>query len=118
MNNPLFPRCLAVAVLLGAVVPVTAQVNAEQAADMLLASARRAYNEKNFPFAAARFKEFVDKYASHKELPSARYGLALSLVDGPERDYEKAAAQLTILAGMKDFPDLPHVYYHLGLAQR
>src|SRR5690242_12246217 len=35
------------------------QTTAEQQATMLLASARRAYNEKNYAFATARFKEFL-----------------------------------------------------------
>src|SRR5436190_946277 len=83
-----------------------------------LVTARSAYNEKNYPFAAARFTEFLTKFPSHKEVPAVRYGLALSLVEGPERNYEKAVEQLTLLAGMKDFPDHPHVLYFLGLAQR
>lgn len=96
----------------------SAQVAAEQAADMLLTSARRAYNEKNFPFAAQRFKEFIDKYGNHKEVPSARYGLALALLDGPERDYQHALEALQPLAGMKEFADYPLVLYYLGMAQR
>src|SRR5262249_50312813 len=90
----------------------------DQAADMLLSSARRAYNDKNYPFAAARFREFLGKYAAHKEPPSARYGLALCLLEGPERDYAGAVAQLQPLAGNKDLPEYPSVLYHLGLAQR
>jgi len=95
-----------------------AQVAADQAADMLLSSARRAYNEKNFPFAAQRFKEFLDKFGNHKEAPSARYGLALALLDGPERDYQRALEALQPLAGMKEFPEHPFVLYYLGMAQR
>jgi TolA-binding protein len=96
----------------------SAQVAPDQAADMLLASARRAYNEKNYPFAAQRFKEFLDKFGNHKDAPSARYGLALALLDGPERDYQRALDALQPLAGAKDFPDHPFVLYCLGLAQR
>ena len=84
-----------------------AQVAPDQAADMLLASARRAYNEKNYPFAAQRFKEFLDKYGNHKEAQSARYGLALALLDGPERDYQRALDTLQPLAGAKEFADYP-----------
>src|SRR5687768_9304472 len=51
-----------------------AQPPADQAANLLLNGARRAYNEKNYPFAAARFREFLAKYAGHKEAASARYG--------------------------------------------
>jgi TolA-binding protein len=111
-------RCLAFATLLFFAPLAVAQVTPEQAADMLLTSARRAYNEKNYPFAAARFREFLTKFPGHKEVPAVRYGLALSLVDGPERDYDKAIEQLNALAGMKDFPEYPHVLYFLGLAQR
>jgi TolA-binding protein len=96
----------------------SAQVAPDQAADMLLASARRAYNEKNYPFAAQRFKEFLDKFGNHKEAPSAHYGLALALLDGPERDYQRALDALQPLAGAKEFPDHPFVLYYLGLAQR
>jgi TolA-binding protein len=95
-----------------------AQVTPDQAADMLLAGARRAYNEKNYPFAAQRFKEFLDKYGNHKEANSARYGLAMALLDGPERDYQRALDALQPLAGAKDFADYPSVLYHLGVAQR
>jgi TolA-binding protein len=117
-------RVFAVALVLGPLslafwpTRAAAQVAADQAADMLLASARRAYNEKNYPFAAQRFKEFLDKYGNHKEAPSARYGLALSLLDGPERDYQRALDALQPLAGAKDFPDYASVLYHLGVAQR
>ncbi|HEX5273296.1 MAG TPA: hypothetical protein VFW33_22520, partial [Gemmataceae bacterium] len=95
-----------------------AQVPPDQAAEMILTSARRAYNEKNYPFAAQRFKEFLDKYGNHKEAPSARYGLALALLDGPERDYPRALDALQPLAGAKDFGDHPFVLYYLGVAQR
>ncbi len=96
----------------------SAQVAPDQAADMLLTSARRAYNEKSYAFAAQRFKEFLDKFSNHKEAPSARYGLALALLDGPERDYQRALDALQPLAGAKEFPDHPFVLYYLGAAQR
>ncbi len=95
-----------------------AQVTPDQAADMLLGSARRAYNEKNYPFAAQRFKEYLDRFGGHKEAPAARYGLALALLEGPEKDYARALDALQPLAGAKDFPDRPFVLYYLGLAQR
>src|SRR4051812_4986906 len=44
----------------------SAQVNPDQAADMLLNSARKAYNEKNYPFARDRFKEFLTKFGANK----------------------------------------------------
>jgi TolA-binding protein len=96
----------------------SAQVSPDQAADMLLASARRAYNEKSYAFAAQRFKEFLDKFGNHREAPSARYGLALALLDSPERDYQRVLETLQPLAGVRDFPEHALVLYYLGLAQR
>src|SRR5579862_2949649 len=96
----------------------TAQTTPEQAADMLLTSARRAYNEKNYTFAVDKFKEFTMKYGNHKEIASARYGLALALIDGPTKDYQGAADQLQNLVNNKDLPDYPFVLYYLGLSQR
>jgi tetratricopeptide (TPR) repeat protein len=95
-----------------------AQVSDEQAASMLLTSARRAFNEKNYTFAAARFQEFLNRFATHRDAPAARYGLALTLLEGPDRDYNRALEMLQPLAEKKDFPDYPHVLYGLGLAQR
>src|SRR5262249_6606135 len=118
MRHPLRPAvAAALAVLLSAAL-CPAQTTPEQAADMLLGSARRAFNEKNFPFAAERFREFLTKFPQHKEAASARYGLGLSLLDGPARDYEKAAAELAPLAADKTFAEYPYVLYHLGLAKR
>jgi TolA-binding protein len=98
--------------------PLAAQVKPEQAADMLLGSARRGYNEKNYTFAADRFREFLGKYGNHKEANAARYGLALCLIDGPTKDYNGAIQQLQPLAGNKDLPEHPFILYYLGLSQR
>src|SRR5262249_48994224 len=109
---------LALAVVLVWAAALPAQLKPDQAAEMLLASASRAYNEKNYPFAAERFREFLARYGNHREANSARYGLALSILEGPDKDYAKALEQLQPLAGNKDFPDQPFVIYYLGLSQR
>jgi TolA-binding protein len=95
-----------------------AQMTPDQAADMVLQSARRAYNEKNYSFAIARFREFLGKYSNHKAVPSARFGLALALVESPERDYNAAVEQLQPLAGDKNFAEHAQALYFLGLSQR
>jgi TolA-binding protein len=89
-----------------------------QAADMLLGSARRAYNEKNYPFAAERFREYLAKFGGHKEANAARYGLALCLIEGPTKDYNGAIQQLQPLVNNKEMPEYPFVLYYLGLSQR
>src|SRR5437870_1279778 len=88
--------------------PARAQVTNDQAAAMVLNSARKAYNEKNYPFAAARFKEFLDKYGGHKDAPSARYGMALALLAGPQVNYQQVREVLQPVAGNKNLPEHPH----------
>ncbi len=111
---------LRLSVLLVAVLAVSspAQVTPDQAAKMLLDSARRAYNERNYPFARDRFREFLAKFGGHRDAPGARYGLALCLLEGPERDYAKAAEELNQLAGAKTLPEYPQVQYYGGFARR
>jgi TolA-binding protein len=98
--------------------PAFGQVTPDQMAAMLLNGARKAYNEKNYPFAATQFRDFLQKFGGHKDAPSARYGLGLSLLNGPTRDYVAAATELAQLAGNKALPEYPSVVYHLGLAHR
>jgi tetratricopeptide (TPR) repeat protein len=105
-------------IALAAVRPLLAQVAQEKAAEMLLGSARRAYNEKNYPFARDRFREFLQKFGGHKEAPAARYGLALCLIDGPEKDYQAAVNELQAITAAKEMPEHPFVLYYLGLARR
>jgi len=109
---------LAAAFFLGASALTAEPITPDQAADMLLTSAKTAFNAKDYAFAAGRFREFMAKYGGHKDAPAARYGLALSLIDGPDKDYKGAAEQLQSLIGSKDSPDYPFYLYYLGLAQR
>lgn len=89
----------------------------DQAA-MMLNSARKAFNEKSYPFAVTRYKEFLAKFGGHKEAPNARYGLALALLANPPVNYQEARDLLQGLAGQKNLPEFPQIAYHLGLAQR
>jgi TolA-binding protein len=95
-----------------------AQLTNDQAADMLLNSARKAYNEKHYAFAAARFREFLAKFGGHPKANDARYGLALSLLAGPQKDYAAAAEQLQPLTGNAAFPQQAFALYYAGLAKR
>ena len=53
---------LALAACLAAAGPLAAQVSQDQAAAVLLNSARKAYNEHNYPFARDRFREFLQRF--------------------------------------------------------
>src|SRR5262249_32751703 len=87
--------------------PLAAQLTQEPAAQVLLNSARRAHNEKNYGFARDRFREFLQKHSGNKEANSAKYGLAVCLIDGREKDYPAAVEQLQSLAGAKEMPEHP-----------
>src|SRR5262245_52326518 len=63
-------------------------------AAMLLAAGQRAWQEKNYPFAIDRFKEFLRTYGGHKDAVLARYGLGISLVEGPQKDFPAAIEAL------------------------
>jgi TolA-binding protein len=97
-----------------------AQLTPEQQADMALTSARKAYNEKNYPVAAARFREFLGKFGNHREADAAKLGLALSLLEGAEKDrnYPESQQLLTQLAADKSFPEQAAAAYHLGHSYR
>jgi cellulose synthase operon protein C len=101
------------------VAPVFGQMP-DQVAEMLLSSARKGYNEKQYSFAQARFREFLQKFGGHKDATSARYGLGLAILDGPEKDRNLAEATqvLTQAAGDGNFADRPYAMYFLGQAQR
>src|SRR5436309_3151108 len=109
MKTTVSPRCwvLVCFMLAIAAAPAGAQLNPDQAAEMLLNSARKAYNEKNFPFAIQRFKEFLGKHGGHKLVNDARYGLALADLEGPEMNFVEARDLLQGLANTKDFPEQP-----------
>ena len=110
---------LALPLLALAGLSVSAQnVTPDQQAQMILDSARKAYNEKAYPVAVQRFKEFLGKFGGHKDALVARYGLALSLLEGPDKDFNGALEQLGPLSQPKDFPDRPYVLYWTGVAHR
>lgn len=94
------------------------QLTPDQMADMLLNSARKAFNEKQPAFAVQRFREFLGKYPQHKDIPAARFGLALALVDAPEKNYNEARELLFGLVQAKALGEQPFLPYHLGLAMR
>jgi TolA-binding protein len=97
---------------------VNAQLTADQQADLVLNSARKAYNEKNHAFAQAKFREFLGKFGQHKEALSARYGLALTLIEGPDKKFDEARDLLQNLLANKEFPERGFASYYAGIAHR
>lgn len=87
----------------------------DDAAALVLNAGRRAFNEKQFPVAAERFREFLKVAPNHKDAPTARYGLGLALLEAG--DLKGAVESFTQAAGA-EFPERPLAQYHLGTAQR
>ncbi|MFO0871560.1 MAG: tetratricopeptide repeat protein [Pirellulales bacterium] len=90
---------------------------AEQAAQLLNA-AHRAFNEKQLPVAADRFREYGQKFANQPDIQAARYGLGVTLLELQPRDYKAATEALSGPAGAQDFPDRAAALYYLGAAFR
>src|SRR5262245_58478303 len=84
---------LAVAVSLAAIV-LPAWAADDKAAEKALTEARQAFEQKNFQAALQRYRDFLAKFADHKDAPAARLGLALTLFEQPEPDFAGAAEQL------------------------
>jgi TolA-binding protein len=101
-----------------AVAVARGQTPADQAAEALFQSAVKTAQGKNYPLAAAHFKDYLAKYPKHKRAPAARYGLALALLHGPTTDYAGAAGQLEQVAADATFPERAFVLYYLGAAKR
>jgi TolA-binding protein len=112
----LFSLPAAFLALAAVVLPALAADDKEAA--RLLTEARQAFDQKNFPAALERYRNFIGKFADHKDAPAARLGMALTLFEQPEPDFAAAAEQLQMIAGKKDFPDYPAALYHLGIALR
>src|SRR5262249_33563558 len=83
-------------------------------ADRLLKNAEQAYGQKNFPQAVAGFREVIAKYGKTPSGPAARFGLAVCLIEGPDRNPAEA---LKLLEGLEG-PDAVQVLYQRGAALR
>ncbi len=119
------PWALSAALLLGSLAAtgttstaIAQQLKPDDVAAMTLNAGRRALNEKNYPAAAERFREFLKNFGGHKDAVAASYGLGLALLEGPRKDELAAIEALNRAAGAHDFPDRPKALYYLGLAHR
>jgi TolA-binding protein len=121
----LTPHCIRSAVVISGLFAwlltaplAVAQITPDQQAAVLLNTARKAYNEKNHALASSKFREFLGKFGNHKDTLSARYGLALTLIEGPDKKYDEARDLLQGVAASKDFPDRTLAIYYAGIANR
>jgi TolA-binding protein len=94
------------------------QLKLDEQAAIVLAAGRKAYNEKQYPVAIERFQEYLKTFGNQKDANSARYGLGLCLIEGPQKNYRLAVDTLQPLAGVGDFADRPLALYYLALGYR
>ncbi|MEK6262692.1 MAG: tetratricopeptide repeat protein [Planctomycetota bacterium] len=95
-----------------------AALKPEEMAAQIVNAANKAYNEKQFPAAIERYREYLKTYSNQKDVTLARYGLALCLLEAPQKDYKVAVETLTQVVGVQEFTDRPLALYYLGLAHR
>lgn len=116
-------RAIVVCTVLGLIVATCCtaraqQLTADEQAALVLNGARRAFNEKNYPFAIERFREFLKQHGGHPAARDARFGLGRALLEGSQKDFQGALDALQPLEGDQGFADRPLVLYYLGYAQR
>lgn len=95
--------------------------NADPAALAILDAGRRLYNEGKFPEAAERFREFLKANSQKAEAPSAHYGLALALLEVPQKDAATTAAiaeALQQVIGKPNAAERPFALYYFATTQR
>ncbi len=91
------------------------QLSPDDAAAVVLNAGRRAYNEKQFPAAAERFREFLKVAPNHKDAAAGRYGLGLALLEAGD---VKGAVEALVQAAGAEFPERPLALYFAGAAHR
>ncbi len=111
---------LALAVALAVLPAATAQppMPPDKQAEVALAAGQKAYNDGNLPFAAQKFQEVVQKFGNTPSANSARFGLALCLINSPQQDFAKAIEHLTGPANDGGFADRGRAAYELAVCHR
>ncbi|MGA2501450.1 MAG: tetratricopeptide repeat protein, partial [Tepidisphaeraceae bacterium] len=84
----------------------------------LLKTAGEALNQKNPAAAAERFRQFVREFPRRKQLNSARYSLAVALLELPNRDFGPIMEALTPAAADATLIERPAALYLLALSQK
>jgi len=98
--------------------PAVVSNGADAAALAVLDTARRAYNEGKFDASAERFREFLKTNAQKKEASAAQYGLALSLLEFPQKDNAAIVAALQEVIKKTDAVERPFALYYFATTQR
>ncbi|RLT04003.1 MAG: hypothetical protein DWI21_15000 [Planctomycetota bacterium] len=90
----------------------------EELAAQVINAANKAFNEKQFPVAVERYREYLKTHGNQKDAMLARYGLALSVMEQPQKDFKVAIEMLNPVVGVQEFADRALMLYYLALAYR
>jgi len=96
----------------------TATLKPEELAAQVVNAANKAYHEKQFAVAVERYREYLKTHGNQKDVTLARYGLALCLLEQPQKDLKVAIEMLSQVVGAQEFSDRPLALYYLALAYR
>lgn len=94
------------------------QLKPEELAAQVLNAANKAFEDKQFPVALERYREYLQKFGGMKDVHWARLGLGLALLEGPTPNYQQSIDTLNQVVGVADFPERPTAFYYLGLGYR
>jgi tetratricopeptide (TPR) repeat protein len=94
------------------------QQEQDKRAAAVLNEAKQAYEQKNYGQSVAKYREFVAQFPKRPELTAAQYGLAMGLVEMPDRDWNALIAALQPVIASPDVPDKGRAHYWLAAALR
>ncbi len=96
------------------------QLKPEEMAAQILNAGNKAYNEKQYPIAMDRYREYLKTFSNQKDVTLVRYGLALCLLEAPapQKDFKAAIETLNQVVGVQEFTERPVALYYLALAHR
>ena len=109
---------LALGVIVSGIALGQAPLKPEEMAAQVANAGNKAYNEKQFPVAIERYREYLKTFSNQKDVTQVRYGLALCLLEAPQKDYKVAVETLNQVVGVQEFADRPLALYYLALAHR
>jgi outer membrane protein assembly factor BamD (BamD/ComL family) len=91
---------------------------ADSEAEALLKSAQEAYTKKDWTAATTRFRDTASRFPKTPSAAAAKFGLAVCLIDGHDKQYAEAKKLLDSLKGDEKGVDGTQLTYYQGSACR
>jgi TolA-binding protein len=92
----------------------------DKRAATILNEAKQAYEQKNYPQAINKYREFISQFPKRPEVGAAHYGLAIAMAEAPDKDWNVLIRELEPVVASKDIPaaEKGRAQYWLGAALR